>query len=630
MKFLDIIKLKFLPEFGLYSAIPSNIIDKIELSQSKTWLGSFIAGVQKRLVYLMFPLLSLIDIFGGSIKFLGYSFKSLITNDSDSLTDLRFKKNQIFELIEKNIFGLIFYPVGLLVYPQAVTDYFVHKYPEKNHIHSGGNLYQDDIIERFPENIEEIAEIIKKANQEKTKVMPVGAKFSQGKQFIPGHKGKPQNKNSYIVNLKNFKNINIDIDSRTAKVGAGVLWSELQTIANNCGLGVMVAQASNVFSIGGSVGTNIHGWDHVHGSLGNTIKSMKMVQPDGEILTIRPEDELFKLVIGGFGLFGIVTEVELKLTTNVDLIEYAEEISIQDYHKYFDDSVLSSQNTRMHYYRLSLNNNHMLQSGVAVNYIEPTKNTEAGFTNNYQHELSRGTRLERILYNIGRKFTMFRNLYWHYEKSRLLANSRELITHNSVMHPKINAMFKDSLSSSAWLQEYFVPKEKLSQFLKELGPLLTENAVVVVNASVRHIGKDESCISGYATEGDRFAVVICFNQSLREDEVIRTRRWVNKSYDLVTRNDIGGAFYLPYQQFATETQFDKAYPKADIIARKKQEYDPNNVFSSGLYEQYIAPLGKSKIREISVFKKIIQNKSQKERFKGFLNNLQLNQCHILL
>ena len=249
-------------------------------------------------------------------------------------------------------------------------------------------------------------------------------------------------------------------------------------------------QASNVFSIGGSVGTNIHGWDHVHGSLGNTIKSMKMVQPDGEILTIRPEDELFKLVIGGFGLFGIVTEVELKLTTNVDLIEYAEEISIQDYHKYFDDSVLSSQNTRMHYYRLSLNNNHMLQSGVAVNYIEPTKNTEAGFTNNYQHELSRGTRLERILYNIGRKFTMFRNLYWHYEKSRLLANSRELITHNSVMHPKINAMFKDSLSSSAWLQEYFVPKEKLSQFLKELGPLLTENAVVVVNASVRHIGQE--------------------------------------------------------------------------------------------------------------------------------------------
>ena len=30
MKFTDILKFKFLPELGFYSAIPSNIIDRIE------------------------------------------------------------------------------------------------------------------------------------------------------------------------------------------------------------------------------------------------------------------------------------------------------------------------------------------------------------------------------------------------------------------------------------------------------------------------------------------------------------------------------------------------------------------------------------------------------------------------
>ncbi len=68
------------------------------------------------------------------------------------------------------------------------------------------------------------------------------------------------------VDLSKLNTIEVDSNNKTVTLGAGAIWSDVQNILNTHALALKVMQASNVFSVGGSIGTNIHGWDHISGS----------------------------------------------------------------------------------------------------------------------------------------------------------------------------------------------------------------------------------------------------------------------------------------------------------------------------------------------------------------------------
>ncbi|MBN2350364.1 MAG: FAD-binding oxidoreductase [Bacteroidales bacterium] len=69
-------------------------------------------------------------------------------------------------------------------------------------------------------------------------------------------------------------------------------------------------------TIGGCIGFNVHGKSQYNiGLFGDYVKSLKLFHPAyGEIVCSEEENkEIFYLTIGGFGLTGLITEVELKL-----------------------------------------------------------------------------------------------------------------------------------------------------------------------------------------------------------------------------------------------------------------------------------------------------------------------------
>ena len=68
-----------------------------------------------------------------------------------------------------------------------------------------------------------------------------------------------------------------NVEKKVIRVGAGATWAQIQNEANHLGLAVKVMQASNVFSVGGSLSVNCHGWDHQAGSLVNTVNSIKII-----------------------------------------------------------------------------------------------------------------------------------------------------------------------------------------------------------------------------------------------------------------------------------------------------------------------------------------------------------------
>lgn len=478
------------------------------------------------------------------------------------------------EMRNKCLRGLLGFATNMLG-SDIVTMHFQTPGRRLDIIRPYGKLYRSNAERLQPETLDDVVDIIKKAKDEKRKISIKGAGYAQGKQTLP------PGDHDICIDLGRFNKIEIDSNKKQATVGAGVRWQELQNEADKHGLAVLVQQASNVFSIGGSVGgANCHGWDHRWGSVGNTVLSMKVVKADGEVVTVKPDDELFGLVLGGYGLFGVITEVTLQLTENTPLLIWGEKVDIEQYIDYYR-MIQSNPSNHMHLYRLSIAPKNLLKEGYAQNYS--IGNTQRHQSLELNNEVPGGSLKDRILLQFARHFPSMVDWWWQQEKSDILIPKKA--TRNEIMRPPIEASFSNhSVSTAEWLQEYFLPAEKLAEFIHYLGEVLQKNEVKLLNCSVRPVIQDKNSKMGYAKDGERFAVVLFLSQYLQEDHVDKTRNWVKEVVDKVI--EMQGTYYLPYMHFPTRAQFQKCYPQHKEIVAMKKIYDPDSIFENQLYTEY--------------------------------------------
>ena len=426
---------------GQLNEFPAAWIDASYLDYGDGFWSRFLSFLKIRAIYLfMFLPLTVVDLATSLVSSIVTGLVTAFT--SDDTQDYFIGQMKKFEtLFSKNFWAILASPLGL-VWPKLTAFYFT---PEKHDpgVSAGGDYHRNpDADLQEPQSVEDVQNIIRAAVRDGKKVIPKGAGMSQGKQFLP------DGKEAVVMDLRRLNTIEINAKAKTATVGAGVIWSDLQQQANTHKLALKVMQASNVFSVGGSIGTNIHGWDHRTGMLSETILSMDVINAQGELQTVTPEVDLFHHITGGLGLFGTVVSVTLKLTDNERLVERAEEIPIANYHHHFQTHVLNDETKKMHLYRLSLDPSNLLGTGVAVSYEKENLMSLPEVTEKLVMERPNGTRLDRILVNLVRRFPWMQNLYWNTEHDRLLRNDSPSMTTNEVMKPMINAMLNSSVSES--------------------------------------------------------------------------------------------------------------------------------------------------------------------------------------
>lgn len=474
--------------------------------------------------------------------------------------------------IQKNVLGLLATPASLLS-PDLVTNHFIPIKPDQEVIRPYGKLYSIDAIQVYPKNSEEVKEILKLAKKLGKKVTIAGKLYSQGKVSLPN------DHTDILMHLDHINHIEVDIDRKVVRCGAGATWKMVQNVVNQRSLALKVTQASNIFSVGGSLSINCHGWDFKSGSLSETVLSLKVITSDGKEVMLRPGDELFHLVLGGLGGFGVIIEAELSLTDNSKLAYEGVEVGIDAYLDYFK-TLLADPNMQLHYYRLALEPGKLFQGGVAANY----KTTGPPVVSTLSDEHRKGHFLDRIKLQTFRRIKWLHNFGWYEEKNEALVPI--MTTRNEAMRPPILAITSESNLDVEWLQEYFVKEEHLPQFIKKLGAILDQNQVPVLNASVRYVANNSSSSFNYAPNGEsRFAVVIFFNQLLEPDAIQKTKGWIQEVVDLLETMD--GAYYLPYQAFPTVEQFRKSYPNWKDVRAMRAKWDPDQLFASGFFSDYL-------------------------------------------
>jgi glycolate oxidase len=169
----------------------------------------------------------------------------------------------------------------------------------------------------LPEAVDEVAEIVRIAARHGIPVVPRGAGTGLAGGTVPTSP-------SLVVSLTRLTDIEVDVVSRTAWVGAGVLNLDLSRHTAEHGLHFAPDPSSQAAcTIGGNVANN-SGGPHclAEGTTVNHVLAVELVTAAGEVVVVGSESpdpiglDLRGVVVGSEGTLGIVTRTLVKLTPN--------------------------------------------------------------------------------------------------------------------------------------------------------------------------------------------------------------------------------------------------------------------------------------------------------------------------
>ncbi|MEI2663758.1 FAD-binding oxidoreductase [Rossellomorea sp. LJF3] len=421
-----------------------------------------------------------------------------------------------------------------------------------------------------------IVDALSKAREENLRVSIAGKRHSQG-----GHTYYPD---GMVIDMTSFNEVlNVDPSGKTVHMQSGATWDDIQKAINPYGLSVKVMQSQNIFTIGGSLSVNAHGRDIRNGSLIETVNWFRLLKPDGEIITVsrNENEELFPLVIGGYGLFGVILDVELQLTSDELLTLETEELTVEDYEDYFNQTVLKDENVRMHLTRLSTAPDTFLQDMYVTNYrVSDDQEKYIDYNTLKKDEF---TGLTKFSLGLSRDFDWGKNLFWDMQKSFFVKSDGNLETRNNVMRSESKFLEYKGENDTDILQEYFVPVDEYEEYIDDLREYLADEDINLMNITVRYVNQSEEAVLSYAKE-DMFALVLLINQGLGEEERKQTGETIRGMVDITIEHR--GSYYLPYYQYPTDEQLHQAYPKAEQFFQNKRQFDPDERFVNIFYEVY--------------------------------------------
>ncbi len=439
-----------------------------------------------------------------------------------------------------------------------------------------GRIYSAEVKEViYGKETQILKDVIVRANEKNLKVSISGKKHSQG--------GHTFYDDALVLDMTSYNKIlNLDKENKIITVQSGVTWEDIQTYINPYNLSIEVMQSSNIFTVGGSLSVNAHGRDPNYGSIIETVISFRLLLANGTIINVnrRENPELFSLVIGGYGLFGVILDVDLELTENVAYEKHTELMEYTEYPEFFLDNVRNKKDVGLHFARLSIVKDDLFLRETYVTTYYKTDNSSIDWNLKSENNIFR----DKFFYGLSRKYDWGKELRWKLQKDLVdKPGEIEFVSRNNAMRPPIKFLEYYSSSNTDILQEYYIPSNNFINFTDDLRKIVIENDINLLSTTIRYIPENNESYLSYS-KNDYFAFVLAINQGLSEKEVKKAEKWTQELVNVSISN--GGTYYLTYQLYPTQEQIRVVYPEIDRFFDKKKEYDSNQIFMNKFYSKY--------------------------------------------
>ena len=435
----------------------------------------------------------------------------------------------------------------------------------------------------MPRTREELAEIVRSASRKGLPISVSGCRHSMG--------GQQFATDSICIDTRPLARvISFDQERGLIEVEGGVQWPKLirtyldaqQENAKQWGI-AQKQTGADTFTLGGSLSSNVHGRGLAMKPLISNIESFTLINADGKSVRCSRDEnnELFRVAIGGYGLFGLIDSVTLRLVPRQKLRRVVEIIHAGDLPKRFEERIAQEFLYGDFQFSVDEKSPDFLQRGVFSCYQPIDEHdpivAEKKLRNDDWLDLLRLAYTDRE-----KAFKRYSDYYLSTNGQTYWSDTSQL----SAYLPNYAKKLREQIGgeeSSLIITEIYVPRTDLPDFLAQAAKLLRSNRTIVIYGTVRLIEKDDESFLAWAKES--YACIIFNLLTLHKPDGIKaSARSFRCLIDLAIAR--GGSYYLTYHKFAKPEQLIACYPQFKQFLNLKRKYDPTERFQSEWYRYY--------------------------------------------
>ena len=436
-------------------------------------------------------------------------------------------------------------------------------------------------VER-PDGPDEVSRLIQSAADEETAISISGARHSMG--------GQQFGTDTVHLDMRGMDGVlDLDAERGIVDVQAGASWTTLidalleRQTGRSHQWGIRQKQTgADVLTIGGAVASNVHGRGLTQAPIVADIESLTLIDAQGtaRVVSRQTEPVLFGRVIGGYGLFGVVTSVRLRLAPRVILRRHVTLVDIDELSEAFDERIAAGYTFGDCQYSVDERSGDFMRQGILSCY-----RPEDDVTTVPEGQLALSLDdWKRLLYlthvnraEAGRAYLAHYTatsgqLYWSdlHQRSEYIGG----------YHGALDRVLGATKPGSEIITEIYVPRPALAAFMRAAAELLRPAAPPLVYGTIRRVERDVETVLAWAREP--WACIIFNLHTTHDADGQREAAAAFRALiDLAIEH--GGSYYLTYHRFARRDQLEACHPRLGEFLATKLEQDPDERFQSDWY-----------------------------------------------
>jgi FAD/FMN-containing dehydrogenase len=456
--------------------------------------------------------------------------------------------------------------------------------PVLNDVHARLNSCRPALYLR-PGSISDVTEALLQARRRGMPVSIAGGRHAMGgQQFRDG---------GCVLDLRGLNRIlAFDREQGLLTVEAGATWPELMRgyLSLQAGeaaqWGIRQKQTgADKLTIGGAVAANIHGRCLTSPPFSVDVVAVHLVTAGGEslICSREVEPELFALVVGGYGLLGVVIAVTLQLVPRQKVERIVGLLSLPELMPAFGARIAEGFTFGDFQFATDPRTAGFLSDGVFSCY-RPIDNAVPIPAN--QIRLSQ-TDWRRLLYlahvNKHRAYLEFADFYLRSSGQIYWNDTHQLNIYLDDYHQALDRHLGVGVPGSEMITELYVPRDRLLALMAAIRDDFRRHEVNFIYGTVRLIRRDADAFLKWAKQD---FVCVIFNLHVDHDARGKARA-AEEFRRLIDRAiEQGGSYFLTYHRLARRDQILRCYPEFPEFMRRKRRWDPEGRFSSDWSSHY--------------------------------------------
>jgi FAD/FMN-containing dehydrogenase len=453
-----------------------------------------------------------------------------------------------------------------------------------NDIHSQLNETRVHSIQR-PHSINALRAAIRVAGAECRHLSVAGGRHAMGgQQFVSGGVVLDMNGLTQVIEL--------DRVAGEIEVQAGIQWpalyawlQESQRDARSPWTFVQKQTGADRLSIGGALSANAHGRGLTLPPFVADIVAFTLVDAQGRLRRCsRSENtDLFRATVGGYGLFGAIATVRMRLTPRHKVQRIVEVIDVENLPAMFDRRIAQGYQYGDFQFATELDSDALLRRGVFSCY-RPVDNATPMPDVRKQLSLEDWKELLYLAHvDRARAFQMYSAYYLGTSGQLYWSDEHQMSTYVDDYHRALGARLGDHEHGSEMISEIYVPRDALVRFLDDVRTDFRAHRSELIYGTIRLIEQDRDTMLAWAKQP--YACVI-FNLHVTPTPagIEKAKRDFRRLIDRGLAYD--GSFYLTYHRWAERAQVLRAYPQFPEFLRAKKRFDPCERFQSDWYRHY--------------------------------------------